>query len=154
MYSGDGHPLTVRQLEDQLHKIVNASSKQETAVGILTSDARNSWGKAYQELSKGMFTAFIYLHIDTDNVNYINYLVFIDYTNRQSFKSIQRSIFMLCLDNPVPATTDNNWRSNLALRVLHGGTDGANSGNRWYDKTLQFVVCKYICVGIIYFLWQ
>lgn len=57
-------------------------------------------------------------------------------------RAIQRSIFMVCLDEASPAPTEENWTADMALRALHGGGSDENSANRWFDKTLQFVVCE------------
>lgn len=125
VYNSDGSPLTIEQLEEQLHTIVAAASKKDIGVGILTSDGRNSWGKAAKILMK-------------------------DPTNKQSIKTIQRSIFMVCLDEAVPAVTEENWVTDMALRALHGGGSHNNSANRWFDKTLQFIICPDGGVGLTY----
>lgn len=57
--------------------------------------------------------------------------------NRESVRSIQKSIFTLCLDAPVPRVSDDVYRNHVAGQMLHGGGGQLNSGNRWFDKTLQ-----------------
>lgn len=57
--------------------------------------------------------------------------------NRESVRSIQKSIFTLCLDAPMPRVSDDVYRSHVAGQMLHGGGGKLNSGNRWFDKTLQ-----------------
>ena len=52
-YGSDGGPLTHDQTYEQLHKIVSASQTEGAAVGILTSDNRNTWAKVYKRLQKG-----------------------------------------------------------------------------------------------------
>jgi hypothetical protein len=39
----------------QLKAVVNASQKPAEAVGILTSEHRDTWAKVYSDLVKGMF---------------------------------------------------------------------------------------------------
>lgn len=126
VYHDDNTPLTISELETQLSRIV-ASSEQQSApsLGILTSRDRNSWGKAYAELSK-----------NEDNQN--------------NFKSIQRSIFAVCLDKETPLVSESEWRNDLSSRLLHGGGSHWNSGNRWFDKTLQVIVDRNGGVGIAY----
>lgn len=60
-----------------------------------------------------------------------------DKLNRESVRSIQKSIFTLCLDAPMPRVSDDVYRSHVAGQMLHGGGGRLNSGNRWFDKTLQ-----------------
>ena len=58
VYNGDGSPLNEDQLLVQLRKICEASPQSsEEPVGILTSQDRNVWGKAYLELIKGKLSA-------------------------------------------------------------------------------------------------
>ena len=54
VYNSDGTPLTVDQIYMQLEKIWNSSLQtNEEPIGILTSNHRNTWGKAYNNLIKG-----------------------------------------------------------------------------------------------------
>lgn len=52
-------------------------------------------------------------------------------------RSIQKSIFTVCLDRPVPRVSEDVYRNHVAGQMLHGGGGALNSGNRWFDKTLQ-----------------
>ncbi|XP_071773646.1 carnitine O-acetyltransferase [Centroberyx gerrardi] len=116
VYNSDRTPLTADQLYVQLEKIWNSSLQtNKEPIGILTTQHRNSWGKAYLNLIK-------------------------DKTNKQSVQAIQRSIFTVCLDAPMPRTSQEMYRSRAAVQMLHGGGSRWNSGNRWFDKTLQFII--------------
>lgn len=54
VYNSDGSPLTVDQIYVQLEKIWNSSLQtNKEPIGILTSQHRNTWGKAYNNLIKG-----------------------------------------------------------------------------------------------------
>ena len=54
VYNSDGTPLTVDQIYMQLEKIWNSSLQtNKEPIGILTSQHRNTWGKAYNNLIKG-----------------------------------------------------------------------------------------------------
>uniref|UniRef100_A0A7N6AXX0 Carnitine O-acetyltransferase n=1 Tax=Anabas testudineus TaxID=64144 RepID=A0A7N6AXX0_ANATE len=113
VYNSDGSPLTVDQIYMQLEKIWNSSLQtNKEPIGILTSQHRNTWGKAYNNLIK-------------------------DKTNKESVRAIQKSIFTVCLDAPMPRVSDELYLSRVAAQMLHGGGARWNSGNRWFDKTLQ-----------------
>ena len=60
-----------------------------------------------------------------------------DKTNKESVRAIQKSIFTVCLDAPMPRVSDELYQSRVAAQMLHGGGARWNSGNRWFDKTLQ-----------------
>lgn len=55
MYNSDGSPLTTDQIFIQLEKIWNTSLQtNKEPIGILTTNHRNSWAKAYNNLLKGV----------------------------------------------------------------------------------------------------
>ncbi|KPP66468.1 carnitine O-acetyltransferase-like, partial [Scleropages formosus] len=119
VYSSDGSLLTVDQIYMQLEKIWNSSLQtNKEPIGILTSQHRNTWAKAYANLIK--------------------------------VQAIQKSIFTVCLDAPVPRVSDEMYRSRAALQMLHGGGSRWNSGNRWFDKTLQFIIGEDGTCGLSY----
>ncbi|XP_043096113.1 carnitine O-acetyltransferase isoform X2 [Puntigrus tetrazona] len=126
VYNSDGTPLTVDQIYIQLEKIWNSSLQtNKEPIGILTSHHRNSWGKAYNNLIK-------------------------DKTNKESVRAIQKSIFTVCLDAPMPRASDDMYRTRAGVQMLHGGGSRWNSGNRWFDKTLQFIIGEDGTCGLIY----
>uniref|UniRef100_A0A3Q2FSC3 Carnitine O-acetyltransferase n=1 Tax=Cyprinodon variegatus TaxID=28743 RepID=A0A3Q2FSC3_CYPVA len=126
VYNSDGTPLTVDQITMQLEKIWNSSLQtNKEPIGILTSQHRNTWGKAYNNLIK-------------------------DRTNKDSVRAIQQSIFTVCLDAPMLRVSDEMYLSRVAAQMLHGGGTRWNSGNRWFDKTLQFIVGEDGTCGLVY----
>ncbi|XP_078282157.1 carnitine O-acetyltransferase isoform X1 [Rhinoraja longicauda] len=126
VYNSDGSPLTVDQLYMQLEKIWHSSLQtNKEPIGILSTGHRNSWANAYNTLIK-------------------------DKVNKESVKCIQRSIFTICLDAPVPKVSDDLYMSHVAAQMLHGGGSRWNSGNRWFDKTLQFIVGEDGSCGLVY----
>ncbi|XP_069775655.1 carnitine O-acetyltransferase-like [Narcine bancroftii] len=126
VYNSDGSPLTVDQIHLQLQRIRNLSWKTDKEpLGVLTSDHRNTWGQAYNTLMK-------------------------DKLNRESVRAIQQSMFTVCLDSPVLKISEEKYTSRMAAQMLHGGGSYSNSGNRWFDKTLQFIVGEDGSCGVIY----
>ncbi|XP_064165097.1 carnitine O-acetyltransferase isoform X1 [Anguilla rostrata] len=126
VYNSDGTPLTVDQLYMQLEKIWNSSLQtNKEPIGILTSQHRNTWGKAYNNLIK-------------------------DKVNKESVRVIQKSIFTVCLDAPMPRVSDELFQTRAAIQMLHGGGSRWNSGNRWFDKTLQFIIGEDGSCGLTY----
>ena len=71
-----------------------------------------------------------------------------DDINAQSLESIQRSVALICLDQPNPdirAVQDNTLFTHNAMtatcaRGLHGNGVTRNSGNRWFDKPMQVLL--------------
>lgn len=57
VYNSDGSPLSSEQLFIQLEKIWNTSLQtNKEPIGILTTNHRNSWAKAYNNLLKGLWS--------------------------------------------------------------------------------------------------
>lgn len=113
VYGESGKPLNTKQLYKQLKWIVENTKKSGPPLGILTMEHRHNWAQTYKRLMK-------------------------DPTNKYSLENIQRSIIVLCIDEPLPNVQDP--RSEYGGSMLHGSGSKANSGNRWFDKTIQFIV--------------
>lgn len=72
-------------------------------------------------------------------------LFIIESVNVKSLESIQRAVALICLDqaNPDVNAAQNNKAFNndqlsiVCSRGLHGNGVARNTGNRWYDKTMQ-----------------
>ncbi|XP_050691120.1 carnitine O-acetyltransferase-like isoform X3 [Eriocheir sinensis] len=124
VYGKHGKPLNVRQLVHQLRNVVERSTHPTVPVGILTTQNRNVWGKAYKQLRK-------------------------DKVNKASIEEIQRCIFLVSLDGPIVNPT-GNIMTDAALNCVHGNGPQGYAGNRWYDKTIQFIVGKKGAVGLTY----
>lgn len=126
VYNSDGSPLTTDQIFIQLEKIWNTSLQtNKEPIGILTTNHRNSWAKAYNNLLK-------------------------DKTNKESVRTIEKSICTVCLDAPMPRVSEDIYKSRVAAQMLHGGGSRWNSGNRWFDKTLQFIIAEDGSCGLVY----
>ncbi|BFZ05970.1 hypothetical protein BsWGS_09009 [Bradybaena similaris] len=124
VYGDQGKPLSVSQLSQQLDNCVNLSKEPGAPVGILTSMDRTTWGKVYA----GMLN---------------------DKTNKACLESIQSSMFAVCLDGPQPETDGDPIELATSI-VLHGGGSQAYSANRWFDKTMQFILSQDGYIGLNY----
>lgn len=115
VYAQDGSILGENQLRDQIKECISEAAKQKNVlkVGVLTSDNRDNWAKAYVELIK-------------------------DNGNKQSVSEIQKSLFVLSIDREMPQIQDDITTAEHML--VTGAGSRFNSGNRWYDKTVQFVI--------------
>uniref|UniRef100_A0A3Q0RPX7 Carnitine O-acetyltransferase a n=1 Tax=Amphilophus citrinellus TaxID=61819 RepID=A0A3Q0RPX7_AMPCI len=116
VYNSDGTPMTVHQLCVQLERICNSSLETNTEpVGILTTLNRDYWSKCYDRLVQ-------------------------DQTNKEALLAIQRSICVVCLDKAMPHVPDEMYCRRNALQMMHGGGSQWNSANRWFDKSVQFII--------------
>ncbi|XP_070847437.1 choline O-acetyltransferase-like [Chaetodon trifascialis] len=117
--------LNETEILSQLEKIMKMAGNAEERLppfGILTSDGRTEWAQAREALTK-------------------------DQTNRDSLALIESCLCVVCLDEPSGLEPRDTTR---ALLMLHGGGREKNGANRWYDKSLQFVVgldgvCGVVC---------
>lgn len=117
--------LNEMEIFHQLEKIMKMSENAEERLppfGILTSDGRTEWAQAREELTK-------------------------EQTNRDSLALIESCVCVVCLDEPCGLQPSD---TNRALMMLHGGGHEKNGANRWYDKSMQFVVgmdgiCGVVC---------
>uniref|UniRef100_T1IJQ1 Choline/carnitine acyltransferase domain-containing protein n=1 Tax=Strigamia maritima TaxID=126957 RepID=T1IJQ1_STRMM len=125
VYAQNNEVLSEKQIESFLRDIVKQSEHRIQPIGILTSDSRDIWANVYNKLMK-------------------------DKANQKSLYEIQKSIFVLCIDNKnnVPKTTDKRTLS--AMQLIHGCGSRNNAGNRWFDKTVQFIVGREGTVGLTY----
>lgn len=127
VFGADGNPLNEKQVFDQLVAVMEHSQHRQDPVGVLTTEHRDIWAKAYKRLRS-------------------------DETNAKSVDKIQRGIFVLCLDQG-SALVEANAADRLTqagLSTIHGRGSTVNSGNRWFDKTIQFVVSEDGLVGLTY----
>ncbi|KAL3198431.1 hypothetical protein MRX96_014254 [Rhipicephalus microplus] len=115
-------PYKERDLYPLLMSVVNESRTPAPPVGFLTTEDRDSWATACERLLA-------------------------DETNKKSLEALQRSILVLCLDEPAGETGE--WEVRSPLHMLVGGGKAQCAGNRWYDKTVQVIVGAEGDVGLV-----
>jgi carnitine O-acetyltransferase len=91
-----------------VEQVDNTPAEQRQApVGVLTTEHRDTWGALREQMEK-------------------------DGTNAASFKSLDDSLFVFCLDDySSPSDIDQTHRN-----IFHA----RNGHNRWFDKALSFIV--------------
>nr|CDS33525.1 hypothetical protein HmN_000095900 [Hymenolepis microstoma] len=136
--------LGEEEIYNQLRRIARkafANKEKVPRIGALTALPRPRWAEVYENLVK-------------------------DPLNAQNLDDIAKSMFILCLDNsPVPViesldetefTVENGEEyvsehfqgtqcrkdAFLAEQMLHGQGSKYNGANRWYDKTMQFIISR------------
>ncbi|RNA40414.1 choline O-acetyltransferase [Brachionus plicatilis] len=119
------------QLIDELDlfyqlKCIRQESKkeQELKVGLLTSLPRNEWAEIRKNLTK-------------------------DPENSHSFACIEKSAFIICLDNRIESENFQSEDIKNGNQILNGCGSSFNSANRWFDKTLQFVISEDGVCGLV-----
>lgn len=106
----------------------------------MTSIALRYHGNPALGPSNLLFQILISLQLNTSFSTPLPYLLFVslpDKTNKESVRTIEKSICTVCLDAPMPRVSEDIYKSRVAAQMLHGGGSRWNSGNRWFDKTLQ-----------------
>ncbi|KAF8562741.1 hypothetical protein P879_06809 [Paragonimus westermani] len=129
-------PASPGLLYRQLEHIVSTVRKLPVAppVGILTSLPRDEWCRVHAMMRQ-------------------------DTLNASAFTELERSLIVLCLDDsanlPTQSIVDDE-NSHLCVlderetvsseNALHGNL--VNSGNRWFDKSVQFIVSRDGSIGV------
>lgn len=122
--------ITEAELIQQILKIIETKADPRTPpVGILTTAKRPVWACAREELCKNE-------------------------RNRHNLELLERCLCIVCIDDDVLPTTFNNpfnkddrWigdrdYANALHHALHGGGSRHLVANRWFDKTVQFILGK------------
>ncbi|XP_018569317.1 carnitine O-acetyltransferase isoform X2 [Anoplophora glabripennis] len=120
----NGEVPSLSQLINHLEMILLESAEVGPPIGVLSTENRDNWNKAYTELIK-------------------------DPVNKKSVDEIQKSLFLVALDNPMPELNDSRM-SMASKQFIHGGGSRGNSANRWFDKTVQFIIGQDGTVGLTY----
>ncbi|XP_026684924.1 choline O-acetyltransferase-like [Diaphorina citri] len=87
-----------------------------------------------------------------------------DEQNRANLDLIEKSLITICLDSvPLSPSFNTPYRgggighrandrdeTSMAHQMIHGGGTRANSANRWFDKTIQLIICHDGVNGLCY----
>ncbi|XP_015604100.1 carnitine O-acetyltransferase isoform X2 [Cephus cinctus] len=127
LYDNVGEPIHERKLAAAIKDILDRSCTPAKPVGVLTGNCRDTWVQDYSLLK------------DLGQ-------------NHTIFNVIENSLFILCLDKPVAKECfkEKNNASVRAVQSMTGLSMSTNSGNRWHDKTVQYIVSSDGFVGMEY----
>lgn len=109
----------------EIRRVSAATERPQLDLGYLTSLPRRDWCAVRQNLLK-------------------------DPINARSLDLIERCSFMICLDEKVDSSDEFVGEDTKnGMQILHGSGIQFNSRNRWFDKSLQFVVSEDGVNGLI-----
>ncbi|KAI5703780.1 hypothetical protein M8J75_016118 [Diaphorina citri] len=138
-YGENATRYTEEELTSQFMKILESQPSQVNPVGILTTQRRDMWAESWDILQK-------------------------DEQNRANLDLIEKSLITICLDSvPLSPSFNTPYRgggighrandrdeTSMAHQMIHGGGTRANSANRWFDKTIQLIICHDGVNGLCY----
>lgn len=87
-----------------------------------------------------------------------------DYQNSRNIELIEQALIILCLDEPLSNSFNvrtsmggntghsagDRDETNMEHQMIHGGGSEFNSGNRWFDKTMQIIISTDGVWGLCY----
>ncbi|PAV79843.1 hypothetical protein WR25_01959 [Diploscapter pachys] len=121
-----GNPISYDNLCDSLRKVVSMSEpRNEIPVGIGSAGARDKWATIYEKLKA-------------------------DSTNASNLQSVEDALFLVCIDEHTEPPTGYTPQDELCTMTLTGGGSKKNSLNRWFDKTVQYVISTNGYCGMTY----
>lgn len=109
-------------------------------IGLLTAEPRSKWARDREVL-------------------------LMDEKNCRNIELIEQALILLCLDETLPMNFNARGfagaapsfymaggrdETNMAHEMIHGGGSEYNTANRWFDKTMQIIVCNDGTWGLCY----
>ncbi|KAL0274292.1 UNVERIFIED_CONTAM: hypothetical protein PYX00_006752 [Menopon gallinae] len=114
---GSRKPLSAGHFLAILKDIVEQGSGDSgPGLGVLTTENRDNWADVYEELKK-------------------------DETNRRNLEEyVEKALFVVCVDQHLDTGKELHSNTKCSKLLLHGFGGSKNGSNRWFDKTVQFIV--------------
>ncbi|XP_053695535.1 choline O-acetyltransferase [Sabethes cyaneus] len=141
--AGDRGRLTEDEIVSQLLYILDDApclARKPPRIGILTAEPRPKWARDRQ-------------------------MLLLEEQNARNIELIEQALVQICIDEPIPLTFNARGfngspagahycggrdESNMAHEMIHGGGSEYNSSNRWFDKTMQLIICNDGSWGLCY----
>ncbi|XP_055622484.1 choline O-acetyltransferase isoform X2 [Toxorhynchites rutilus septentrionalis] len=141
--AGDRGRLTEDEIASQVLCALNDAPclrYDPPRVGILTTGTRPQWAKDRQ-------------------------LLLLEPQNVRNIELVEQALALICFDESIPLTFNARGfngspagahycagrdESNMAHEMIHGGGSKYNTGNRWFDKTMQLIICNDGSWGLCY----
>lgn len=137
--------MSEAELFEIFQSIIANKSEDNVPIGILSSQQRDVLAKAYEELVRSMWEESLFSLFIFDFI----FICAVDPQNAKSIDSISKALFIVCLDEAVPFNKSEEM--NVAShQLIHGGGSTQNSGNRWFNKTIQFIINENGMSGLNY----
>lgn len=91
--------------------------------------------------------------------------ILLEERNQRNIELMEKALIVLALDEPLANTFNargftgatppthfagSRDETNMAHEMIHGGGSDFNSGNRWFDKTMQIIICTDGTWGLCY----
>ena len=120
--------LSENEICSQVLFVLNDAPSIQTVapVGILTAASRSFWALARDTLMS-------------------NHEI-----NKDNLQLIEKSLMVVCLDEPVTVDSTERDETNMLKQMLHGCGSEMNSSNRWFDKTIELIVSNDGVCGLCY----
>ncbi|KAL2731393.1 carnitine O-acetyltransferase-like isoform X1 [Vespula squamosa] len=117
--------LNESQIAGAIKDIVSRSQTKGKPIGILTGNDRDTWAECHCVLKE-------------------------QGNNEKIIEDIEQSLFILCLDKEMPKEVFENCNNTnvRALQSLTGYNSDLNAGNRWHDKTIQYILSTDGYIGL------
>ncbi|XP_053671226.1 choline O-acetyltransferase [Anopheles nili] len=142
--AGDRGRLNESELVAQLLHILNEApclpELESGGIGLLTAEPRPQWAGDRE-------------------------MLLLEEQNARNIELIETALVLVCIDEPLPLTYNARGfngspagahyaggrdESNMAHEMIHGGGSACNSANRWFDKTMQLIICSDGTWGLCY----
>lgn len=141
--AGDRGRLTEDEIASQLLYILSDAPclpLKPPPVGLLTAEPRNIWARDREHL-------------------------LMEEHNIRNIELIEEALVLICLDEALPVMYNargfngsqcnghfagDRDETNIAHQMIHGGGSEVNTANRWFDKTMQIIICNDGSWGLCY----
>ncbi|XP_063596946.1 choline O-acetyltransferase-like [Penaeus indicus] len=156
----EGVKMTLQQVVSQMREILREVDEYEGSdpppVGVMTAENRRTWAQSRQllcgdqenqKLLRIIETSVLLVCFDDPLPSRFNLTT---RTSHRASLSKRSSSFNMNAQNSVRIEVTMRDEVNAGHQMIHGGGYNHNTANRWFDKTIQFVVTRDGWCGLCY----